>query len=64
MEIPAGSGYIGGMQKEELDQKMKDLADASLRLLEERTGLALRGLTAKEINRRVKAWEKAQKAPK
>ena len=52
------------MGKEELEQKMRGVADMALRELEKRTGLQLQGLSPSDVKRRVKEWEKTQMVPK
>lgn len=52
------------MSREELEEKLGKVAALAVQELEKRTGLQLQGLSAAEISKRVKAWEKAQKASK
>ena len=52
------------MVSEEIEQKMRDVADAAIRDLEKRTGLKLQGYSPSVIKTRIKEWEKAQKEPK
>lgn len=49
------------MANQEINDKLRVIGEKAISLLEQRTGLKLAGLPAKEIKRLVKQWERQQK---